>query len=595
MKKLLLILMFLSISISYAQKTNYNPEISQDDIKKDIYYLASDAMKGRFTGSPEARKAGEYIKEQFVQSGLKPLFNGSYFQEFPFIEDVELTDNNSLSVITNGKGKDVKLRDEFITEPFSGNVKIKAGLVFVGYGISAPKLNYDDYDGIDVNGKIVIAMRYSPEYNNPHSDFDDFASLRKKAFTAREKGAIGIIFVNGFMPEDPEDKLTDFRYDRAPGMPDFAAVHIKRNIIDALLKNDGKDLLSVQTEIDSTRKPVSFSLTSSADLTTEVKEIHSTGRNVGGILEGSDPVLKNQYIVIGGHYDHLGMGKVGSLYRGPVPQIHNGADDNASGTTGVLELAEKFGSIKDQLKRSIIFVTFSGEELGLLGSAYLTEHFPVNIDSVAAMLNMDMIGRLNDKNELIVIGAGTSSQWKDILAKDNTFGFTLSFNEDGLGGSDHQSFTLKNIPVLFFFTGTHEDYHRPTDDADKINYPGEEKVVKYVYAVASSIDDETARPDFIKVETKASEKMRFKVSIGTVPDYAYQGEGYKLSGVSEGGPAQEAGLKGGDIMTKFGDRKITNIYDFMYAMGEHAPGDKVPVIVLRDGKEMTFEIVLRGK
>jgi hypothetical protein len=289
------------------------------------------------------------------------------------------------------------------------------------------------------------------------------------------------------------------------------------------------------------------------------------------------------------------MGAEGSLYRGKDPQIHNGADDNASGTTGVLELAEKFASQKDKLKRNVAFFTFSGEELGLLGSNYLVNHLPFPVVDAITMINMDMIGRLKDSS-LIVYGTGTSSNFKDLLNKENEFGFKLTFNDEGFGPSDQSSFYGAKIPVLFFFTGTHEDYHKPSDDTEKINFIGEEKVLDYVYDIAMNIDNVPERPDYLLVEKKQTGQMfARKVYVGTVPDFAGNVDGYKLSGVSEGGPAQLAGLQGGDIIIEFGGKKISNIYDFTYALGDFVPGDVVDVVVKRGDEQMTFKVKLATK
>lgn len=600
MKRLYYIIFLFVFSISvYAQKTWKDSEITAKDIKAHVFYLASDEMKGRFTGSKEEQIAADYIQNQFKSFGLSPLFNGSYFQSFPFIEKVELTKFNSLSFEKNKKKRELKLNRDYITAPFSGKRKITAPLVFVGYGISASKLNYDDYTGVDVTGKIVIALRYHPEHDSSRSEFDRFASFRQKASAARDKGAAGIIFVNGFLPKNDEDQLMELRYDGAGPIKDFSVVQIKRNILDEVIKAEGLSLLELQKKIDSEKKPYSIDLKNvKVSISTEVKEIEKYGKNVAGMIEGNDPVLKNEFIVIGAHYDHLGVDqlKSSSMYKGNDPQIHNGADDNASGTTGLLELAEKFGANKNTLKRSIIFIAFSGEELGILGSTYFTNNSPIEMKNIIAMLNMDMIGRLNEEKSLTVIGAGTSSIWKNLLNEKNVFDFKLSLNDGGSGGSDHQAFTNKNIPVLFFFTGTHTDYHKPSDDADKINLIGQAEVVNFVYSIADAIQRAENKPDFVKVEEPAQRNVpRSRVTVGTVPEFGYNGNGYKVSGVTEGGPAAKAGMLPGDIIVKFGNKTVNNIYDFMYAMGEFSPGDKVDVVVLRDGKEVTLNMELTSK
>jgi hypothetical protein len=600
MKRLFYVVFLFIVSFSVnAQKTWKNSEITAKDIKAHVFYLASDAMKGRFTGTKEEQLAGEYISSQFKSYGLLPLINGSYFQSFPFIEKVELTNSNSLTIETNKKRRNLKVKKEFITAPFSGKRNISTTLVFVGYGISASKLNYDDYAGIDVTGKVVIALRHHPEHDNAKSEFERYSSYRQKASAARDKGAAGIIFVNGFQPKNDEDQLMELRYDGAGSIKDFSVLQIKRNILDNLLKAETVNLIEIQKMIDQTKKPYSFPLNNSkVTLSTEVKEVEKVGRNVIGVLEGSDPVLKNEYLVIGAHYDHLGIDhlRTSSMYKGSEPQIHNGADDNASGTTGLLELAEKFGAHKNDLKRSIIYIAFSGEELGILGSTYFTNNSPVPMDKIVAMFNMDMVGRLNEERALTVIGAGTSSAWKSLLNEKNKYNFKLALNDGGSGGSDHQAFTNKNIPVLFLFTGTHTDYHKPSDDADKINFAGQTDVINYVYSIADAVQKFDIRPDFVKVEEPAQRNIpRSRVAVGTVPEFGFNGNGYKVSGVTEGGPAAKGGMKPGDIIIKFGSKTVNNIYDFMYAMGEFAPGDKVDVVVLRDSKEVTLNLELSSK
>ena len=570
-----------------------SPDITAAEIKKHIYYLASDELKGRYTGSEECLTAAHYIENEFKSYGLKPAFDGSYLQEFPFVAGVELTKNNSLEFLVGDKKITPKPGDEYTTVSFSGKTNISSELVFAGYGISAPGLKYDDYAGIDVKGKVVLVLRDHLEMNVPHSGFDEYAPLRKKSVVARDKGAAAIIFINRFDPNRDKDEMLPLKYDEAGSMNDFGVLNMKRKVAEELFKSQSLDLMKYQEEIDDSSKPASFVFNNvKVNLSTEVHEIEKISWNVCGYLEGNDPGLKNQYLIIGAHFDHLGMGDQNSLYKGKEPQIHNGADDNASGTTGVLELAQKIAYEKDKLKRTVVFAAFSGEEEGLLGSAYFADHMPFPVENADAMINMDMIGRLRDKS-LIIYGTGTSSDWENILNKDNTDSLKLSFNDEGYGPSDQSSFYAKKIPVLFFFTGTHEDYHKPTDDADKINFEGEKEVLDYVYNVFNSIDDNKEKADYILVEKTEQEKMPTrKVWVGTIPDFAGNVDGYKISGVSEGGPAQIAGLQGGDIIIKFGEKKITNIYDFTYALADYVPGDVVDVVVKRGDKEITFHIKL---
>jgi aminopeptidase YwaD len=591
---LLLILPVLFFISANCQHKYANSDITAQEVQYHINFLASDDLKGRLSGSKEIYKAAQYIKEEFESYNLKPLFGDSYFQEYNFISDVKLTKNNSLTFIINGDKQELKLYKEFIPTTFSGKNSLSAELVFAGYGISAPKLDYDDYANIDVNGKVVIVMRSTPEYDKPRSDFDKFSSLRIKANLAKEKGALGIIFVNGYLPIDTADNLVKFKYDRAAGEKDFPVVQVKRSIIDQLFAEQKIDFAEYQAKMKESKKPASFTMKDAeVDIATEIEEIKSLDRNVAGYIEGTDPILKNEYIVIGAHYDHLGMGVEGSLYKGTDPQVHHGADDNASGTAGVMELAEKFASIKGNLKRSMIFITFSGEELGLIGSNYFVNNLPIPAEKIDAMINLDMIGRLKDA-ALTVYGTGTSSNWKEILNKKNKYRFHLAFNDEGFGPSDHASFYGKGIPVLFFFTGVHAEYHRPSDEAKLINSMGEDTVLHYVFDVAEVIDTTAGKPDYIKIASKGT-SGDWKVYAGTVPDMSNTSEGFRLSGVSPGGPAEKAGLKGGDIMLKFGDKEINNIYDYVYALQDHVPGDVVIVIVKRGEQKLSLTLTLGAK
>lgn len=593
---ILTVLLFTISNIAVYNQQADNPEVTTEEIKEHISFLASDKLKGRDSGTEELFGAAVYISDEFKNYGLEPLFKDGFLQEFPFVKTIELTDKNSLSFSTNGSEVELKLREDYITVPFSGNTDVNASLVFAGFGISASDLNYDDYSGIDVKNKIVIVFRNTPEPAVAHSGFDAHSPLRKKSSVARDKGAAGIIFINPYDSNKTSDDLVEFSFDRGGAMSDFSVQSVKRIFIEELLHNEGINLKDVYNKILESKKPSSFELkNSSAKISTEVKEVEAVSWNVAGYLEGKDPELKNELIIIGAHFDHLGMGGEGSLYRGDEPQIHNGADDNASGTTGVLELAEKFASRKNNLKRSIVFITFSGEELGLLGSNYFVNNLPFPVEDAITMVNMDMIGRLKDSS-LIVYGTGTSSDWKDILNNYNKYGFKLTFNDEGFGPSDHSSFYGKKIPVLFFFTGTHEDYHKPSDDTEKINFTGEKDILNYVYDIVTAIDKNPIRPDYLLVEKKESGQMfARKVYVGTVPDFASNVDGYKISGVSEGSPAQLAGLQGGDIIISFGGKKISNIYDFTYALGDFVPGDEVDVIVKRGEDEITFKVKLASK
>ncbi|NNG25955.1 MAG: M28 family peptidase, partial [Ignavibacteriaceae bacterium] len=374
--RVIIFLCFGFVNPYFAQAVD-NPEITASEIQDHINFLASDELKGRNTGTEECLESAKYIENEFKKYGLQPLFDGSYLQEFAFISSIQLTEKNVLNIMLPDKELNPELHEDYITVPFSGDADVDAELVFAGFGISAPKLEYDDYENLDVEGKVVVVLRNHPDQDNPHSEFDKFSPLRKKSSVARDKGAVGIIFVNGYEEFKQEDDLVNFSYDRGGAVTGLAIANLKREIVEKIFNSNGISFKSHYEKIITDKNPASFIFENvSVKLLTNVEEVETVSWNVAGFLPAAYPRFKDEYIVLGAHFDHLGMGGANSLHQGDDPQVHNGADDNASGTAGVLELAEKFSSVKDKLNRNIVFVTFSGEELGLLGSSYFVNNMP---------------------------------------------------------------------------------------------------------------------------------------------------------------------------------------------------------------------------
>lgn len=609
-KYLLLIVLSISCFCSYNfydgkdDIENFrNNEITKEEVYQHIKYLASDNLEGRFPGTPGDSLTVSYISDEFKKYKLQPTGETGYLQPFEMVTQMELKGENKFQVSLNGNLTSYEIQKDFIPFGFSGTGKVEGDMVFIGYGISAPEQNYDDYkdkngNDIDINGKILVMMKYSPGGSDAHNNpFEKYEPSRYKTLNARDGNAAAIIIING--PDSGEDNLIKMTYDNVMQNAGLPVINIKREIIENIFKENGIDLLQIQKEIDSLKTPNSFALNNvKAVIETDVEPVKVTTNNVIGFIEGNDPVLKNEVIVIGAHKDHLGYGVYGSLYRGNDKQIHNGADDNASGTAGVLEIAQKFSSNKNKLKRSILFICFGAEEAGLLGSAYYAKSKLFEDKNIVAMLNMDMIGRMVD-DKLIIYGTGTSSVWNSLIDSVNKlYNFNITKIPDGFGPSDHSSFYAKNIPVLHFFSGTHTDYHSPSDDIEKINSEGEVKIADAVYDFALSLNTANSKPDFIKVVSTDTTKRSMgnvKVYVGTIPDYSSTAEGMKLAGVKEGSPAEKGGLQAEDIIIKFGSKDVKNIYDYMYAMGEFKPGEEAEVIVLRGKETVTLKIVLGSR
>lgn len=572
-----------------------SPDITAGELTAHVKYLASDELGGRGSGTPGNVKAAAYIAELLKNWGIAPAGdNGSYTQSFEFVSSVRLGEHNALSFSgakVPGGAKTLVPDKDFRPFGFTSNTTVSGPLAFAGYGITSPDTTYDDFARIDVKGKIVVVLRYSPDGTDPHSELNRVSSFRNKARTARDRGALGIILVTG-PNDDQDDDLVKLSFDQAFASSGIPVVCAKRSALDPLFAGSGWSFKALQDTIKATRKSVGFAFTGvTATLTTEVVKVNATTANVVGVLSGADPALKDQFLVLGAHMDHLGLGGQGSGSLMPdTVAIHHGADDNASGTAGLLELAQALAASKASLKRSLVFVFFSGEELGTLGSARYVSAPAFPLASTAAMVNMDMIGRLENRS-LTVYGTGTSPAWNPLLEKYNKdSAFALKLIPDGFGPSDHAQFYGKDIPVLFFFTGTHNDYHKPSDTWDKINYAGEEKVVRYVYAIVKDIDAGN-RPPFTKsagsTPSGGGDTRGFKVTLGIVPDYTEGSEGMKIGGLRPGGAAEKSGMKSGDVIVKMGGKKIMNIYDYMGMLGELKAGDRIEVVVMRDGKPMT--------
>ncbi len=654
---------------------------SVEHLRAHVSYLASDKLEGRRTGSVGANAAAEYIAREFARYGLRRSVGQDlpgmsileadsprrYMQEFPFVAGVDLGRDNSMLFTphtqaaaaqggtppaqpgTRAASLDLRAGEDWIPLGFSSNAKLTAKpAIFIGYGIKADELSYNDYANTKVTNHIVIALDGTPDGDNPHGKFVRYAGVRWKAIAAREQGAAGLVVI-AREENFKDDRLSRLSYDNSAGEAGLPVVVISRQVAARFLKlSSAAQLVELEKTLQALlnpkpvaptdqydvrfkfiREPLDFSLS----LSTDIVRRNSPAYNVVGILDGSDPVLKNEVIVIGAHYDHLGRGGSGSLAT-REGDIHHGADDNASGVAGMLELARIFSSEQAKMKRTLVFMAFSGEEEGLLGSNFYVNHPIVPLGQTVAMINMDMIGRMKER-KLMIGGVGTSQEWRDLIATANlarsmnvtaassgaqtqsggvniqtkavpvvvaangqavvnfdpTKQFDLTLNEDGYGPSDHSSFYAKQVPVLFFFTGTHDDYHKPSDTAEKINYEDEARILSFVGGILRSIDAGTNRPTYATAKSESQGRsMGFRVYLGTIPNYSESNDGLKLDGVREDSPASKAGLKAGDRITKLAGREVRNVYDYTYALGEMKAGQEYEVEVVRGSETLKLKI-----
>jgi len=568
------------------------PEITTQELSKHIYFLASDSLKGRYPGTPEADVAAAYIRDHFEKDGLT-LLGDHGFDFFEVTVNVKAGPNNTLKI--NGQSVD---RTNFTPMSFSASDSTTGEVVFAGYGfeINEGSLKWNDYAGLNVKGKWVLVLRGDPEPDDLKSPFAKYSKDRDKAMTAMDKGASGILFVSG-SSFDTRDELDKLRKNVLP--VSIPAFQITRKTADAMLKGSGKKTAQLEHTLMKSRKPASFALPGTRVTgRAEILEEKVSTCNVIAKLEGTDPVLKDQYIVIGGHYDHLGMGGPNTGSRRPdTIAIHYGADDNASGTASVIELAEKFASLRDSIRRSIIFVAFGAEEMGLLGSKHLVNSNMIDLKKVDAMINIDMVGRLKPNGKLEIGGTGTSPISDSLLkATPGADLFKLAMSPEGYGPSDHASFYGKEIPVFFFSTGSHLDYHTPFDTPDKINYEGLKKVDDYIFNLAYELANIKQKLTFRMAGPKEGSGMSrrgFKVTLGIMPDYAGEEKsGLRVDLVIPGRPAALAGMKNGDIITAVNGQKVKNIYDYMYRLAKLHHGETITVEIIRNGEKKVLLVQL---
>jgi hypothetical protein len=573
--------------ISCTQQKKLNPDITKDELYSHIDFLASDSLQGRKPGTPFDRVAAKYIKDAMESSGILLMGKNGY-QFFEFIEKQEIGENNILSI----GSKLLQLSKDYSVFPFSSSDTLSASIVFVGYGfsINTDSIVWDDYQASNVNEKWAMILRGDPEHSNPISPFGQYSNDRHKATVAKDNGAAGVILVSG-VGFDEEDELIGLNQKTFDvGIP---VIHLKREQVDALLGSTGYTISGLEKKLINLRKPVSVNFTAKLNARTHIINSKSKSQNVIGLIEGSHPIYKNQYVVLGAHYDHLGMGGKNSSSRMPdTLAVHNGADDNASGIAAILEIGQRLAYFKPQ--RSIILIAFGAEEQGLIGSRYFTEYPLVPLDSITAMINIDMLGRLCEERTLQIGGVKTSIESDEILTKINSeYSFNLSTFPQGYGPSDHASFYSKDIPVFFFSTGPHTDYHTPFDNIERINFDGLTECSNFIYDVIlelANMPDMLIFQEFGPKNQPSRHGAQLKVRLGIMPDVSgAKNEGLLVLAVTNGQPAHLAGITKGDVITAINGKEVRNIQDYMYRIQELKPGMTISVEVINNG---TAKVIL---
>lgn len=546
----------ISVTFAFGQRSfDFSKQSVIERLTTDVYVLASDSLEGREAGTVGERKAADYLKLRMQEIGLKPMFNGSFFQDVPFSGALTPGNNNYLVLGKN----EFEFGNDFLAMPNTGNASATAPMVYASFGLEDVEgiNNYQDLG--NVAGKVILLEYYSPEGLEEKLGINAWQALASKIELAIKKGAAGIIFGNSLAwRSDPRISLR-MNVPRE-GIP---IVFATAGVFETLRNNPGAEI-KLATELE--------------------REMH-VGINVAGYWDNGAETT----VVIGGHYDHLGFGGAGS--RSPGEQvIHPGADDNASGTAGVLEAA-RFLVNSDLKKHNYIFMAFTAEEKGLIGSRYFADGDTYDMGKVNYMLNFDMLGRLDDYN-LSLIGTGTTPSWDAAIDQAAPAHFNIRKSPGGLGGSDHTSFYRKNIPVLFFFTGIHDDYHRPGDTPDKVNYQGTYEILEFSYDLMRVLEAED-RLAFTPTQAIDSQRRRAGgVTLGLMPDHAYDAVGLKIQAVIEDRPAHKAGIQNGDVIIRIDDEEIREIQTYMRALGNLQAGRIAQITVKRGEQELTFEVQL---
>ena len=543
--KLILFSILIFTIAAYAQKQKKADKISRDNLQAHISYLADDKLEGRRAGSPGEKLAMEYISNKFKTIGLLPKGSDGYYQPFEINEGLQINEGTYFTINDAAlvAGKD------FFPFPYSAKKKIEA----------SPAIAIQE---ADMPWFIDLKDILEENKQNPHFDLNDY--IKKNSQKAYDRAATAVVIYN---TSADDDQLIFNPKDRSEPLP-LPVIYVNKEAAGKFF-SDATATINIKLNVD-------------------IGEKKRTGHNVIGYIDNGASTT----VVLGAHFDHLGYGEDGnSLLRTGEKLIHNGADDNASGTAALIELARLLKASKTK-NNNYLFIAFSGEELGLFGSKYFTENSTIDLKTVNYMINMDMVGRLNDSTKSLAVGGfGTSPLWASVIKpNDKKLPFVIKIDSSGTGPSDHTSFYRKDIPVLFFFTGQHKDYHRPSDDADRINYDGELLILNYINTIITNINKQNKKLAFTKTRETQMSMAPFKVTLGIMPDYTFSGAGVRADGVTEGRPASKAGLKAGDVIIKLGDTVVSSMDSYMQALNKLNKGDKSRIIYKRGGETLESDI-----
>ena len=564
---------------------NGTSDISEKDIMEHIRFLSDDKRAGRYPGTRGSKDVIAYLINQLKSYGVQPAGEGSSFkQTFSILDSVKIGRNNSLKI----NDRPLNIEKDYIPLWFSGNSSVSAEVVFAGYGINliTDSLVWNDYKDLNVDGKWVMVMRHSPERENPHSIYAPHSDLHKKMIEARDRGAAGIIFIS----QVEDSTLIPFKYIPGYSKSGIPAIQINNEVADDILNSVGSSRKIIQDKMNNNLKPESFKISNiKISANVELKNIYSRAANVIGKIVSRNHKYRDEYVVIGAHFDHLGYGGPGSGSLKPdTNAIHNGANDNASGTAGLLELAHKLQNNRQLLKRSILLIGFDAEERGLLGSKYFIQNPTVEKSNIVTMINMDMIGKMKDST-VVIGGVGTSPIFEKILdSLSIDSGLKFEFNQAGYGPSDHATFYSENIPVLFFFTGDYDNnYHLPEDDWQSINLKGERQILNVIHNLVIDISRQNLKPSFTLAGPKKQQTQRNnnKIKLGIIPHYGGTIDGLKIDKIYDpNGPAARAGIRSGDIIKSINKKPVKDIYEYMKRIKDLKKGQSVSMDIKRDGR-----------